>query len=139
MSDLQIVSNFATPNENQPDALGWIELDQFHWVGGFGAHPCLLLNRIISFHFTSYKYPLFVRFFSHVGHHRALSRVPCAVQQVLISYVLYIIVCICQSQPPNSSPFSPLVSVHLFSTLCLCFCFANRFICTIFLDSTYMY
>ena len=32
-------------------------------------------------------YPLFFEFPSHLGHHRALSRVPCAVQQVLISYL----------------------------------------------------
>ena len=32
-----------------------------------------------NFHFTSYMYPLFVRFFSHLAHYRALSRVPCAV------------------------------------------------------------
>ena len=35
-------------------------------------------------------YPLFFRFFSHIGHDRALSRVPCAIQQVLISYLFYI-------------------------------------------------
>ena len=40
-----------------------------------------------------YIYPLFLlfffffRFFSHIGHYRVLSRVPCAIQQVLISYV----------------------------------------------------
>ena len=26
---------------------------------------------------------------SHLGHHRALSRVPCAIQYVLISYLFY--------------------------------------------------
>ena len=30
------------------------------------------------------------RFFSHIGHYRVLSRVPCAIQQVLISYLFYI-------------------------------------------------
>ena len=34
-------------------------------------------------------YPLFFGFLSHLGHHRALSRVSCAIQQVLISYLLY--------------------------------------------------
>ena len=33
---------------------------------------------------------LFWGFLSHLGHHRALSRVPCAKQQVLISYLFYI-------------------------------------------------
>ena len=30
----------------------------------------------------------FFRFPSHLGHHESLSRVPCAVQQVLISYLV---------------------------------------------------
>ena len=32
---------------------------------------------------------LFFRFPSHLGHHKSLSSVPCAVQQVLISYLVY--------------------------------------------------
>ena len=36
-----------------------------------------------------YIYPLPFGFPSHSGHHRALSRVPCAIQKVLISYLLY--------------------------------------------------
>ena len=34
-------------------------------------------------------YPLFFGFPSHLGHHRALNRVPCVIQQVLISYLFY--------------------------------------------------
>ena len=34
---------------------------------------------------------LFFRFFPHIGHQRALSRVPCAIQQVLINYLFYFI------------------------------------------------
>ena len=62
--------------------------------------------------------------------------------------ILYILVYICQSQSPDSShhhhhpppttfpPWCPYIcSLHL----CLYFCPANRFICTIFLDSTYMH
>ena len=30
------------------------------------------------------------RFFCHTGHYRVLRRVPCALQQVLISYLFYI-------------------------------------------------
>ena len=37
-----------------------------------------------------YIYQLFFRFLSHLGHQRALSRVPCATQQVLISYLFYV-------------------------------------------------
>ena len=32
----------------------------------------------------------FLRFFSHNGHYRVLNRVPCAIHQVLISYLFYI-------------------------------------------------
>lgn len=34
-------------------------------------------------------YPLFGEFSSHLGHHRALSRVPCAIEQALISCLFY--------------------------------------------------
>ena len=62
------------------------------------------------------------------------------------SSILYTSVYTCHSQSPNSShhqphplaafpPWCPYVcSLHL----CLNFCSANRFICTIFLGSTYM-
>ena len=42
------------------------------------------LQCCVSFGYTaknlSYMYPLFLRFFSHIGHYRILSRVPCAIQ-----------------------------------------------------------
>ena len=38
-----------------------------------------------------YIYPLFFGFPSHLDHHRALNRVPCATQQVLISYLFFLI------------------------------------------------
>ena len=41
-----------------------------------------------------YIYPLFFRFFFHIGHYRVLSRVPCAIQQVLNSYLFYIWQCV---------------------------------------------
>ena len=73
-----------------------------------------------------------------------------------ILYTLYIGVCICQSQVTNLSPprpISPLVIINLFpvslflwltslritisrSILWVCFCFINKFICIIFLNST---
>ena len=40
-----------------------------------------------------YIYPLFFRLFSHIGHYRVLSSVPCAIQQDLISYLFYILQC----------------------------------------------
>ena len=46
----------------------------------------------------------------------------------------------CQSQSPNSSLPTPFpLGIRTFVLhLCLYSCFANRVICTIFLDSTYM-
>ena len=63
-----------------------------------------------------YIYPLFFRFPSNLGHHRALRRVPCALWQVLISYLVYPLWCIYVS--PNSSHFSfpALLTVSWFST-----------------------
>ena len=62
-----------------------------------------------------YIYPLFFGFLSHLGHHRALSRVPCAIQQVLISYLfihsgVYMSVPISQFIPPPPSP----LGIHTF-------------------------
>ena len=57
-----------------------------------------------------------VLFLSHLGHHRALSTVPCVIHLPL----------------PLPLPQYPLVcSLHL----CLYFCFGNKFICIIFLES----
>ena len=46
------------------------------------------------------------RFFSHIGHYRVLSRVPCTIQQVLISYLFYIQSCVyvSRSLPVYPSP-----------------------------------
>ena len=54
---------------------------------------------IVGFYCTAvnqlcvHLYPLVFGFPSHLGHYRALSRVPRAAQQVLISYLLYIQLC----------------------------------------------
>ena len=55
--------------------------------------------------------------------------------------ILYILVYTCQSQSLNSSqsPFPPWCPYVCSLHLCLYFCLANKFICTIFLDSTYMF
>ena len=42
----------------------------------------------------TYIYPLFFRFFSHKGHFRVLSRIPCATQQVLVGYLFYVQLCV---------------------------------------------
>ena len=36
-----------------------------------------------------YTHTSTLRFFSHVGHYRVLHRVPCAIQQILFSYLFY--------------------------------------------------
>ena len=36
-----------------------------------------------------YIYPLFLGFFSHIGHFRVLSRVPSAMQYVLVDYFMF--------------------------------------------------
>ena len=35
-------------------------------------------------------YLFFFRFFSHIGYYRVVSRVLCAIQQVLVGYLFYI-------------------------------------------------
>ena len=37
-----------------------------------------------------YIYPFFFRFLSHLGHHRIMNTVSCAIQQIFISYLFYI-------------------------------------------------
>ena len=89
-----------------------------------------------------YIYPLPFGFPSHLRHHSALSRVPCAIQYVPLSCLFYAqyqqCICVNPNLPiPPTPPLSPLVSIHLSLRLCLYFCIANKVICTIFLDSTY--
>ena len=84
-----------------------------------------------------YVYPLFFGFPSHLGHHRALSRVPCAIQQVLISYLFYTQYQQCRYVNPSlpihpTTPLPPwypyVCSLHLY----LYFCFVNKIIYTNF-------
>ena len=49
-------------------------------------------SRVIQLYM--YTYLFFFRFFSHIGHYRVLSSVPCAIQQVLIRYLFYIEQCV---------------------------------------------
>ena len=57
-----------------------------------------LLNSKVNLLYV-YIYHLFLGFPSHLGHHSLLSRVPCAVQLVLISYLFY-------------TQYQPCVNVH---------------------------
>ena len=53
------------------------------------------LQYCVSFRCTAKQiYPLFFRFFFNKGHQRVLSRVPCAIQQALISYLFHMQQCV---------------------------------------------
>ena len=66
---------------------------------------------------------------SYLGHHRSLNRVPCAIQWVLICYLIYT-----QSMYmsiPVSQFIAPTWCPYICSPcLCLYFCFASRPVCT---------
>ena len=75
------------------------------------------LQCCVSFRCTakwiSYTYTYihsFYRLFSRIDHYRVLSRVPCAIQQVLISYLFYIQQCLYVTPNlliyPSPRPFS---------------------------------
>ena len=55
-----------------------------------------------------YTYPLFCVFPSHLGHNRALSRVPCVIQYVLISYLFHPQQCIRGNPNLPNHPTPPL-------------------------------
>ena len=52
----------------------------------------LLYRKVVQLDTSTYS--LFFRFFSEIGHYRVLSRVPYAVQQVFITYLIYIQQCV---------------------------------------------
>ena len=77
----------------------------------------LLYSKVIQLYIYILICPLFFRFPSCIGRHRALSTVPCAIQEVLFSYPFSTQQCIyvnLVSQLIPHSPF-PLVPIHLFS------------------------
>ena len=66
----------------------------------------------------------------NLAHHRAPDSIPCAGQQVLISYLFYTFI---HTSKYTSIPVSQLIppptfslGVHYFFPLCLYFCFGNR-------------
>ena len=64
-----------------------------------------------------YIYPLSFGFPSHLGHRRALGRVPCAIQQVLISYLFYTQCQQCIYVNPNL-PIG--IGIDIYTLLILC-------------------
>ena len=82
------------------------------------------VNQVNQLHL--YICPLFFEYPSHLGHHRAMNRVFCAIQQVLICYLFYtqyqqcMYISICESSPPNiSHPLLPHPPYPYASSLCL--------------------
>ena len=51
-------------------------------------YVCMYIYIYIYIYMCMYISPLF-EFLSHVGHHRILDRVPCAIQYVLIGVLFY--------------------------------------------------
>ena len=45
-----------------------------------------------------YVHPLIFGFPSHLGHHRALRRVPCAIQQVIYLYIVLMCISVNESE-----------------------------------------
>ena len=78
-----------------------------------------------------HTYPVFFGFPSHLGHNRALNRVPRAISRFsLVTYFIH-------SSVYMSIPIFQIIPLPINSLhLCLYFCFANKFVSIIFLDST---
>ena len=91
-----------------------------------GSNPCLLyLLHWQAGSLYTLIYPFFFGFPSHLGHHRALSRVPCAIQQDYISYLFYTQQCIyvIPNFPIHPTPPSPPWYPYICSLyLCIYFC-----------------
>ena len=73
----------------------------------------------------------------HLGHHRSLSRVPCAIWQIpLVIYFMHSISCVYTSISIFQFiplPLFPLVAIHFFPLhLCFYFCFVDMIIQTNF-------
>ena len=87
-----------------------------------------------------HMYPLFKISFSFRSSQSTEQGSLCQGRFSLLIYFICTVAYTCQFQYPNSShPPFPTWCPYIWS-LCVCFyfCFANRFICTIFLDCTYM-
>ena len=95
----------------------------------------LLYNKVNQLYV--YIYPFFLGFPSHLGHHRVLSRVPCAIQQVLISYLFYTqcqqCIYVNPKLPIHPPPCPFCLGIDVWSLhLCLSFCFVNKIVYTSF-------
>ena len=103
------------------------------WICSFTSARCIH-SSTASWIFLPSNHP------SHLGHHRTPSWATCAIPQVSTSYLFYPRQCTCISPNLLMHPTPNPPRVHK-SVLCqhLYSCLSNRFICTIFLESTYMH
>ena len=62
-------------------------------------------SKVVRFYI--YMYLFFFKFFSHLGYYRILSRVPCAIQQVLVGYLFEIQQCVHVNPNLPISPYLP--------------------------------
>ena len=77
-----------------------------------------------------YMHPFFPKPHCYPGWHIALSRVPCAVQDVLVGYPFWIQQCV-QDLPKLPNYPLPLATISSFSKSVSLFLFYNKFICII--------
>ena len=112
-----------TLNKTQSDEYLWLFKNLFFKINFIGI--LLFFNVVLVYtakqneSANTYIYPLPFGLPSHSGHHSALSRVPCAIQHVLINYFIHGINSVCVLIPVSQllpSPLSTLVSIYLFST-----------------------
>ena len=126
----------------------------FFFGGGWGGYSCftmlckfLLYNKVYRLYV--YIQPLPIRppslppippIKAITEHGSALCSAPCAIQQDPTSHLFYTRQCTCiNPNLPVHFPLLPSMSTRPFSTSASLFCPANTFICTIFLDSTYIH
>ena len=91
MGSQRVGHDWATSRQSLLDSLYWV-LMIFLPLCGKILHSVLPQEHSTVNQLHINIYPLFFRFFSHIGHYRVLSRAPYAIQQILItiSYLCYI-------------------------------------------------
>ena len=92
----------------------WYLLFNIHFWGNIVDLQCCINFRYtakwISYTYTNVYSLSFLRLLFHIGHCWILSRVPCATQQILISYLFYIWYCVCVNPYLLIYPPNPLVT-----------------------------
>ena len=74
-------------------------------------YKCQVSFRVCSSYSVVCIYRPTFRFFSLLGHYKTLTIVPCAVQQVLVSYLFHVQPCVCVNPKLLIGPPPPLSSL----------------------------